>query len=457
MLSSFRYKRLPLIIRLLSWAFLVYFFAPKQISLLISGIFFDSIGKESAYLIEPHRHKLAVEAVGFLEDHVRANFLDNYKSKLSFFERVDRLEMRLDTLAWLRKRNEYAGLVYLVIKHELGGRLTMSDVDYINSSRDSDIRLAADIYWDIPMTQQRFSKIGVRYVGQDFLKQLMFIHAADKIDPGNNRDAYLIQTRFEPNFEFGAETIVALAGIIVCSLLFIKRKTMNLKPSGFPLAFLHKTEQDKLVFILAMILMMVAYFQGNEGSYYLDSKVNSEHSINLLFIYVSSGLLAIVLLFNKFFRALFRLLDFRKNFKRNLIWGGSVALIALTIKIILGTFIREVNHFNSVDFFSGHDAGYIVVSILATTFGAAVLEEVVFRGIIFPWVSHFFSTVWLGAIISSLLFAFGHGYGPLGTLGCFSSGLLYCVATYNTRSLVPGIIAHALNNGFAVLFTYLGT
>ena len=50
------------------------------------------------------------------------------------------------------------------------------------------------------------------------------------------------------------------------------------------------------------------------------------------------------------------------------------------------------------------------------------------------------------AVISAGLFALAHGYGVIGFLSVLWSGILWAWIYERTGSLVPGIIAHALNN-----------
>jgi len=90
-----------------------------------------------------------------------------------------------------------------------------------------------------------------------------------------------------------------------------------------------------------------------------------------------------------------------------------------------------------------------VLSMLGALFGyvilAPVLEEFVFRGVLFATLRRKFSA-WPSIIISAALFSALHGYGVLGAITIFWSGILWAWAFEKTGSLWPGIIAHALNN-----------
>lgn len=80
---------------------------------------------------------------------------------------------------------------------------------------------------------------------------------------------------------------------------------------------------------------------------------------------------------------------------------------------------------------------------------APVFEEMIFRGMLFPTLFVRFGGS--AAIVGSgLLFALAHGYGLLAFLTVLWSGLLWGWAYYRTGSLVPGMLAHAINNGLVV-------
>lgn len=96
--------------------------------------------------------------------------------------------------------------------------------------------------------------------------------------------------------------------------------------------------------------------------------------------------------------------------------------------------------------------------------GAAVLapigEEVLFRGYVFNAIRQSFQWFrWgipLAYVVSALLFAGVHSFevsqGLLGLLvPLFCIGLLLAWAMHYTQSLIPGIIAHAINNGIALI------
>ena len=83
---------------------------------------------------------------------------------------------------------------------------------------------------------------------------------------------------------------------------------------------------------------------------------------------------------------------------------------------------------------------FLEVSVLAPLF-----EEIIFRGIVFGSLRRRFGWL-LSALLSATIFAFVHGYGVVGFCAVWWSGFIWAWAYEKTGSLLPGILAHALNN-----------
>ncbi len=89
----------------------------------------------------------------------------------------------------------------------------------------------------------------------------------------------------------------------------------------------------------------------------------------------------------------------------------------------------------------------LAISLLEYVLFAPLFEELVFRGLLFATLRRKFG--WgMAAAISAGIFALAHGYGVLGTVSVFWSGMLWAWAYEKTGSLLPGMAAHMLNNLF---------
>jgi membrane protease YdiL (CAAX protease family) len=87
----------------------------------------------------------------------------------------------------------------------------------------------------------------------------------------------------------------------------------------------------------------------------------------------------------------------------------------------------------------------LVISLLEFVLFAPLFEEIVFRGLLFATLRRKFGGIG-SATASAALFAGAHGYGMLGFFSVFWSGLLWAWMYEKTGSLLPSMLAHALNN-----------
>lgn len=92
--------------------------------------------------------------------------------------------------------------------------------------------------------------------------------------------------------------------------------------------------------------------------------------------------------------------------------------------------------------------------LVAAVVGAPVLEEIFFRGALFGALRRRWSFA-AAAVVSSAIFAALHPQLPLGFLPIAVLALGFAALYEWRQSLVPGMVAHAANNGFAFLMLSL--
>jgi membrane protease YdiL (CAAX protease family) len=118
----------------------------------------------------------------------------------------------------------------------------------------------------------------------------------------------------------------------------------------------------------------------------------------------------------------------------------------------LGDALEQTSHWSEwfdADLVWGTVPVAAVVLLDACVF-APVLEEIVFRGLLFGALRTrlAFAPAALG---SAAVFAAAHGYGVIGFASVLVSGVIWAWAYERTRSLLPGMIAHGANNVAASL------
>lgn len=83
---------------------------------------------------------------------------------------------------------------------------------------------------------------------------------------------------------------------------------------------------------------------------------------------------------------------------------------------------------------------------------AGFCEELIFRGYLLRQFSSIGGKIWLGVIVSSLVFGASHGYEGIAVMiVIFVYGILFCLLALKSKTLVPGMIAHGWQDFFTGL------
>ncbi len=91
----------------------------------------------------------------------------------------------------------------------------------------------------------------------------------------------------------------------------------------------------------------------------------------------------------------------------------------------------------------------LVVSLLLLSVLAPIVEELVFRGLLYGWIAGRWGGT-AGLVVSSLAFAAAH-YEPAHVVLVLPLGFLFGWLRRRTDSLLPSLFSHIVNNGFALL------
>ena len=87
----------------------------------------------------------------------------------------------------------------------------------------------------------------------------------------------------------------------------------------------------------------------------------------------------------------------------------------------------------------------VVAGTLDGVVWAPIFEELAFRGLLYPTL-RLRLPAWLAALLSAAIFAGAHGYGVQGFAAVTWSGMVWALGYERTRSLLPGMLAHAASN-----------
>ncbi|MFC1536039.1 lysostaphin resistance A-like protein [Candidatus Neomarinimicrobiota bacterium] len=90
-----------------------------------------------------------------------------------------------------------------------------------------------------------------------------------------------------------------------------------------------------------------------------------------------------------------------------------------------------------------------VLFILTTIIVAPLVEEMLFRGFLQKVLEESWEDITKAILVTSLFFALVH-LSPYWIVQIYLLGMLLGYLSWRTNSIIPGIILHGLNNGFAV-------
>lgn len=145
--------------------------------------------------------------------------------------------------------------------------------------------------------------------------------------------------------------------------------------------------------------------------------------------------------------------DIKRLTKKQIIFTVIAAIVGLALNFGVSMLFSKLNvKMENQDLLSNMFGNYKIPLIILATIPMPFAEEIVFRYSFGSLIRK--KTVFV--IVSSLLFAIGHGIGIATTL-YFLLGVVYCITYLKTdRNVVASSIAHAFNNIVGVIFMLIG-
>lgn len=102
-----------------------------------------------------------------------------------------------------------------------------------------------------------------------------------------------------------------------------------------------------------------------------------------------------------------------------------------------------------------HDLRTIIPILVSACIIAPFWEEIAFRGLLFPGIKKLMGGIVPGILLSSIIFASVHPQGIAEWLPLAFIGATSCYLSYQSRSLVPGMVMHGLHNAALCLLMLL--
>jgi len=355
---------------------------------------------------------------------------------------------------------ERYALLRTVASYERSKTVDDGDIKRLRASKNDLHKVFADVY-TVRYTKDQIKRIDGK-IGKDlFAGVLAGIHLHERAGDANYRADHLPKSEAGPNSLWLQIAVIGTGtaiGLVLLAIYIGLRFAGLLKPLGHPLQNIGLFDSDRLAMRAAQIMAAMAVV-GLVAS-----------SLNVLgsdWSTVVEPLLGILVVLALFLTPIWgRRFNYRdiglsgRHLFKNIGWGvaGYFANIPVLIFVSLisqGLFssMPNVNHpiVNEIRNASGIAVWLGVY--LSASLQAPVIEEILFRGTLLPAMSRVFQSPFYGIVLSSLIFAIGHATGlpswlPLATIGAMAAAL-----TYQTRSLVPAIVLHAVHNGSMVTIT----
>ena len=94
----------------------------------------------------------------------------------------------------------------------------------------------------------------------------------------------------------------------------------------------------------------------------------------------------------------------------------------------------------------------LIFLFLAVVVMAPIGEEIVFRGFLQKFLEEYWKDITRAVLVTSLFFAMIH-FNPYWTIQIYLLGVILGFLSWKTKSVIPSIILHSINNGMAFILT----
>ena len=194
-----------------------------------------------------------------------------------------------------------------------------------------------------------------------------------------------------------------------------------------------------------LVFVAVSVLVGLAGGYLIRPVLAGGSLMTILALFFAVGLLGVAVAVAPLGLAALPALGFRRVGWHPIVFGtlGTAALsVAVSQLGIEPQGMKQAMKF-------GREPAQLFASFLVLAVLAPLVEELVFRGLLYGWLESRWNS-WVAFALSSLAFAAAH-YEPAHILLVLPLGLLFGWLRRRSDSLVPSLVAHAANNGLAVV------
>ena len=210
-----------------------------------------------------------------------------------------------------------------------------------------------------------------------------------------------------------------------------------------------------------VILSVISAF--TVGGIIMGISASSPENVNKLYLYISfligQGVILIPPIYflsikeEPIFESLRINIVSLKTIKNTLIFSSGVLIVFDTMDRVIHKFIPPPEYIIDLGEIMRPDStlGYIFL-FLAVVIVAPIGEEIVFRGFLQKFLEKHWGDITRAVLVTSLFFAMIH-FNPFWTIQIYLLGVILGFLAWKTKSVIPSIVLHIVNNGSAFILT----
>lgn len=391
-----------------------------------------------------------------------AGVLSNPSIKEQFESSIDEgFRKILDDAKKASGSSEEAARIAIVTSRELGEQVPWNSLNSIEFSKDRKSRLIYALF-STNEVDPKFVEQLSRLETDEFAVRLALAQARESLGEDSHREDLLVDNLFMKMGALGLLSAVAFFGGIVVLFLFFKARAAGiLRPKGF--ARFNRTDGDRYVtrfgFYLVAFLAMglgagIARALDVTGVWVGASALVATLALTVGFLYVPLAHRA---------DSIEEVCGDLKPLGR-LVAKGLVAYVAIVPLIAaalvfaeaLSGYFPQPSHPIQDELRGATGAVWIGIFLMAAVL-APILEELTFRGLLFPALASNMKRPLWAILACGFLFACIHPQGPLIWPALMAVGAAAAYLRYYTGSIVPSVVLHATHNGLLVLISLVLT
>jgi membrane protease YdiL (CAAX protease family) len=378
---------------------------------------------------------------------------------------MDLLDDAISNLVEPAKKDAEAASVYIALRREQGESYDRQYLEVLRKSREDSHRAFAEVYGSEKLTADQAAKLSARLKGDRFLYKLARAEAQLRAgNPRAKKELVPASRAVITGILLLAAGLVFVVGVTLWISYPVLRSAGKLPALGMPVGNLDLPTADAFALraaqLIGLFFAIPLLMRAVAGVVSLRPKGGGAEAFGNPIVGILAALLIIaatlaltMIPVSGVDISLRRLGIDAKNFGQRVLWalsGWAASLPALLVALLVGLalfrFLPAPQHPATEMLRTTQSPLAIAALFIMASIQAPIFEEILFRGVLFPALSSVLRGPVAGAVASSFLFASIHPQGPAAWLGLATIGAMNCFLTYQTRSLVPAMILHAVHN-----------